>query len=301
MTKPVIALVGANGNLGPHILRALVSEPFKNYYSLPIRVVTRDGSKLPVSSPDLAVYKADAATGEGLEAAFDGANVVVNALGNLLSHAKVADAASKSESVKVYFPSEYGCNATTMGPYEPLFGRKTAELNYARSLPNLQVVNFMPGGFSQFYLGNGPVGGLNFPKPGQFMHYGPLDVVFSTTDMVDIGKAIASVAHRAPETIPADIRFAANNVTIGDIKAAYEAFTGDVLEDLALPLEGITDPGTKIAQEGPKSEREFYTGLGAALYAGYMVVDHTHNDFVTNGDFEFTKFADVAKVVCQKP
>lgn len=108
--KPTIAVVGVNGFLGFDVLKAMLSDTFKASYALPIRVVTRDFSKIKaklgdVTDADIKAYQADLQTGEGLAEAFEGANVVVNLLGFGFSHDKVAEAAAAAAGTSQALPA----------------------------------------------------------------------------------------------------------------------------------------------------------------------------------------------------
>ena len=121
--KPTLVIVGVNGTIGKHVLNALFSSTFKSLYSLPIRAITRDASKARELAPnttdaELKFYTADIASGEGLDKAFEGADVVINLLGYSVSHSKVADAAAASKA-KLYLPSEFGSDLNEAGAHKP--------------------------------------------------------------------------------------------------------------------------------------------------------------------------------------
>lgn len=299
MSKPSVVVVGANGVLGPHVLKALVSENFKSLYQLPIRVVTRDASKSSaISGDDFKYYTADLLSGEGLEEAFKDVDVVINLLGTKIPHTKVADAAAAAKA-KLYFPSEYGTDIENSGEYKNLFKIKIDALAYARSL-GLKAVAINCGAFAEFILTVPPFFGINFPEPGKFTYYGDLSTKLSITSLVDVGKVIASVAAKDPSTIPDKVVFSGQNATIEQIKEAYEKAAGTTLEPIQLPLSEVTGPALEVAKRGAQSELDFLTGLKGAVYAGAVFHVPAQNEFVSKGLFTFTPIDEAAKYIVKK-
>ena len=301
--KPTLVIVGVNGTIGKHVLNALFSSTFKSLYSLPIRAITRDASKARELAPnttdaELKFYTADIASGEGLDKAFEGADVVINLLGYSVSHSKVADAAAASKA-KLYLPSEFGSDLNEAGAHKPLFTMRTSAVEYARSL-GLKTVSIVTCGFSEWLLTVPPIAGVNFPEEGQFQYYGDIDVKFGTTSLVDVGKVVASVAAKDPSTLPNDVIVRGDSVSPRIVKEAYEKASGKMLKDVALPLEDITTPALKVVSEGIKGPHDFFIGLRGLLYSGGMEVTPTHNKFVSEGLFEFIPFQEVANTLLKK-
>ena len=301
--KPTVAILGINGAIGFHALNAFLSPTFSSLFTLPIRIVTRDPSKIKTNVPaitddNVKFYNANIATGEGLATVFEGVDVIINLLGTEVSHTAVIEAAAAAKP-KVYIPSEFGTDIPASGPYANLFKVKTDVVDLARS-KGLKTVSIITNAFSEWLLTVPAFAGVNFPEPGQFQYYGDDSVEIDVTSLVDVGKVIASVASKDPATLPDDIRVASDVVSPRKISDAYTAATGQKLTDVALPLEEITTPAKKIAKEGPKSGNDFLVGLRGVLYDQYMTSTHEHNEFVSKGLFEFTSFIEVAKHVLGK-
>ncbi|KAF5106395.1 hypothetical protein DV453_003970 [Geotrichum candidum] len=301
--KPTVAILGINGTIGTHVLNAFLSPTFSSLFTLPIRIVTRDPSKIKANVPaitddNVKFYNANIATGEGLATVFERVDVIINLLGTEVSHTAVIEAAAAAKP-KVYIPSEFGTDIPASGPYLNLFKVKTDVVDLARS-KGLKTVSIVNSAFSEWLLTVPPFAGVNFPEPGQFQYYGDSSAKIDTTSLVDVGKVIASVASKDPATLPDYIRVAGDVVSPRKISDAYTAVTGQKLTDVALPLEEITTPAKKIAKEGPKSANDFLVGLRGVLYDQYMTSTHEHNEFVSKGLFEFTPFTEVAKRVLGK-
>ena len=321
--KPTVAILGINGTIGVHALNAFLSPTFSSLFTLPIRIVTRDPSKIKATVPaitddNVKFYSANIATGEGLATVFEGVDVIINLLGVEVPHTAVIEAAAAAKP-KVYIPSEFGADIPASGPYANLFKVKTDVVDLARS-KGLKTVSIITSAFSEWLLTVPPFGGVNFPEPGQFQYYGDDSVEIDTTSLVDVDtnkkhnnnkknkhtqatadrKVIASVASKDPTTLPDYIRVAGDVVSPRKISDAYTAVTGQKLTDVALPLEEIVVPARKIAKEGPKSGNDFLVGLRGVLFDHYMASTHEHNEFVSKGLFKFTPFTEVAKRVLGK-
>lgn len=305
--KPTIVVLGINGALGIHVLNALLSHTFKSRYSLPIRAVTRDvaktetnlSAKSSFNSESVKFYSANVESGEGLDKAFEGADVVVNLLGLEVKQNKVANAAAAAQSVKLYIPSEFGVDAETTGAYRPLLKSKTNTLEYAEKL-GLKTVSIITGVFLEYVLSLPPLVGVNFPHPGQIRYYGSFDVELSGTSVIDIGKVIAFVASQDPSSLPSKIIVSGDTLTPRLIAKAYKASTGIELEQVHFPLEDGTGPALKVVADGPKSPADFLTGLTGLFFSGNAYHKPIHNDFVSKGLFKFTSFQEVADTVLKK-
>ncbi|KAF5092372.1 hypothetical protein D0Z03_002898 [Geotrichum reessii] len=301
--KPTVVIVGINGTIGSHAINAFLSPTFNSLFTLPIRIVTRDPSKIKAAVPaitddNVKFYNADIATGEGLATAFEGTDVIVNILGTEVSHAAVIEAAAVAKP-KIYIPSEFGTDIPATKPFVNLFKVKTDVVELARS-KGLKTVSIVNGAFSEWLLTIPPFAGVNFPEAGQFQYYGDGEAKISTTSLPDVGKTIASIASKDPAIVPDYITIAGDLVTPRKISDTYTVVTGQKLTDVALPLDEITIPAEKIAKEGPKSGIEFLTGLRGVLYNNYMSYEPKHNEFVSKGLFEFTPFGEVAKYTLAK-
>lgn len=297
MSKNSIVILGANGNIGKHAIRALLSSPFKDLYAHPLRIVTRDATKAAEFAPTgsaVEYFTADIASGDGLAKAFSGVDVVVNLLGATVSHTKVADAAAAAHA-KLYIPSEFGTYIPGSGEYANLFKSKTDHLKYAQSL-GLKTVAISTGGFAEFIFKIPFFAGINFP-PGQFQYYGDIDTKLSVTSLVDLGKVVASVATKDPATVPAEVNVSSADPSLRELKEAYEKATGTKLTPNELPLKDVVAPALKIAQEGPKGREDFVAGLKGVIYSGKIYHVSKDNEYVTKGLFEFTPLDKIAENV----
>lgn len=298
MSKPTVVVVGANGFLGAHVIKALLSAPFRSLYTLPIRVVTRDSSKViakvPGAEADVKFYSADVVSGAELDTAFNGADVVVNLLGVSFSHNKVADAAAAANA-KLYIPSEFGLFIKDAGEFKDVLAVKSANISYARGL-GLKSVAVSIGAFTEFVYTT-PIFGVNAPSSGEFLYYGDLDTKTSVTSLADVGKAVASLGAKDPSTIPDDVIIAGDTLTLREIPETIKKISGKELKLVGKPLEEITTPALKVVHDGPKSVADFLTGLKGAYYSGRFYAEGKDNEFVSKGLFEFTSFEKAGEVL----
>uniref|UniRef100_A0A0W0EZH7 NmrA-like domain-containing protein n=1 Tax=Moniliophthora roreri TaxID=221103 RepID=A0A0W0EZH7_MONRR len=184
------ALVGANGHIGKHILKAFLSVGVN-----PL-ILTRKTSNTDTALPSsLTVAKVDIDNVEEIAEVLKkhGIEVVVSAISGSAFDAQqkaLADAA-KEAGVKLFAPSEFGGvteganRAPNAHPTSPLVQKdRFAEYLKSKGLP---WTRFFTGAFHGFVPWFGAVeenGKFNIAK-------GTSDVVFSATDEDDIGGFVA--------------------------------------------------------------------------------------------------------------
>lgn len=301
MSKPTVVIVGANGAIGSYVLKAFLSPEFKNSYTLPIRVVTRDAAKAAAAATsgesDLKFYTADIASGDGLDTAFKGVDVVVNLLGTSVTHGPVADAA-KAANAKLYIPSEFGSDVeqNDASAYANLFSIKAHWLEYARGL-GLKVLPIFTGVFTEWLLTIPPIGGINFPAEGQLQYFGDAGTLCTTTSLVDVGKTVAAVASKDPATLPDKIHVSGGVVSAASLRETYKKVTGKDLEMVGEPLETATGPALAVIAAGIKSQQDFVVGLKGYFASGKARFEGKQNEFVSKGFFEFQTVDRVAAQV----
>ncbi|KAK1753910.1 hypothetical protein QBC47DRAFT_346525 [Echria macrotheca] len=107
---PSVALIGASGNLGPHILQALrTAKPAFNQ----ITVLTRTPPSPSAFPSDITVKVVDYTSLPDLTAALTGIDAVISAVPTFaaLTQKLIIDA-SLAAGVKLFIPSEYGLDST---------------------------------------------------------------------------------------------------------------------------------------------------------------------------------------------
>lgn len=300
-----VAIVGINGFIGKHVVNALVSPQFKSKITFPVHIVTSDEEKVKSSieavskhPENFKFFKADLATGEGLNEAFKGVDVVVNLVGLRVTHQHIADAA-KASNVKVYVPSEFGVHITesSLGPYTPVFKFKVDARDYAREL-GLKTVLVATGLFYEFVFKIPGVGG--FISDTQLQIYEP-DSQFGATSLADIGRTVAWIVSQAdsPENIPDYVSVKGATLTRQKVADLYEAATGKKLDVEKLPASTIVDAAEKVVAEGVKSQQDFGTILVAVFSQGYGDFKESNNASVEQGGAKFETIEEASKRLLQ--
>lgn len=130
MSYKNIILVGAGGNLGPAVLKVLISSNVFN-----ITILSRQSSKSTFPSAVKVVKISDGYPSNELEAAFKGQDAVLSFVGGMGvgDQPKLIDAAAKV-GVKRFFPSEYGTSLKSPKATEicPMFQGKIDVVDYLR-------------------------------------------------------------------------------------------------------------------------------------------------------------------------
>ncbi|KAK9247027.1 NmrA-like family-domain-containing protein [Lipomyces tetrasporus] len=198
-----VALVGATGNLGPAILKALLAA------SLKTTVLTRVGSahKIPVSAGSetlLKVLEVDYNSHTSLVSALDTVDVVVSTLGftDLFSIQKKIIDASLDAHVSRFIPSEFGNDsANPLVRQLPLYGDKIKTQEYLEGKvaqnPSFSYTMCYSNSFLDWQL---QIGFMVNLKDHTATLYDGGDVPFSATRLSTIGKAVVAVIENLDAT-----------------------------------------------------------------------------------------------------
>lgn len=304
MTLPVAAIVGINGVLGPHVLNAFSSLLFRGKLTTPIKIVTSNATKARQALPQLEssdyklITSANAATGEGLDQAFQDVDVVINIAGIGFSHNHIVDAVAASKA-KVYIPSSFSIPVShLLGDYQ-LFNKFNAENEkYAKSFGSFKTVPIDCGGFTEWVFSVSKWSA--FKTRNSVLTYEP-DAKWNATSLADVGKVIALVASKAntPDKIPEYLALKGGQVSYSDIGKLYEKYTGKKVEITVKPAEEITGPAQKIALQGITKFQDLATLLNAVVTQGYGSFDSNAKEFI-NGEFELETPDQVAKRLLEK-
>ncbi|KAL2678683.1 hypothetical protein Neosp_009434 [[Neocosmospora] mangrovei] len=177
-----VAVIGATGNLGPHITRALVDHGFK------VTALTRasSSSALPV---DVEVKRVDFESQESIIEALRGQDAVISTIGTLALPAQLMliDAAV-SANVKRFIPSEFGVDTrlVTGTNVEPLLAGK------------IKVVEYLKEKAQQHGLLRGAFGFDVARRHVTIFDSG--NALFSPSSYNLVGKAVAAILSKEEET-----------------------------------------------------------------------------------------------------
>lgn len=299
--KPVIVIVGVNGSLGPHTIKALLSPTFISNISLPIHAITRNPSKskllIPNATPsNVKFHSADIKNSSSLVSIFTGADVVVNLVGIVgVDHKIIAEAAANAH-VPLYIPSDFGTDISTAGPYRNLFSVINSFDQHARTL-DMKTVAIRPGLVAETLLRVPLIGGINYPRTGKFEYFGSLDTKLCVTSLPDIGRAVASVIIEEPSDLPDYVRICGAEISLQELRDTYMKVTELQLTDYDQPLEKISILSRDAAHKEDFDGGDFLDGLRGMICEGYLRYDPTENQIVKGG---FTTFEQTVRIVFRK-
>ncbi|KAB8336987.1 hypothetical protein FH972_021291 [Carpinus fangiana] len=216
-----VALAGATGALGPTVLQTLVDDGFE------VTVLSRDANKVQSSLPAKAkAVTVDYTSLESLKAALKGQDAVVSTLSaeagasqNLLIDAAAA------VGVQRFLPSEFGCDYATTS-HIAVFQDKVKARKYVEEVAqksSLTYTYISNGGFLDWGLNVGFLLSLNAPSV-EVWDGG--DVVFSTTTVAGIAKAVSGVLKHPAETKNRALFISEANVTQNKILELAKKETG---------------------------------------------------------------------------
>lgn len=195
-----VALAGATGNLGPHILSNLLHAGFE------VVVLSRKGSKSTDdlrSHPSLTVALVDYEDRSSLETALEGVDAVVSNLSApaILLQKNLIDA-SIAAGVKRYIPSEFGSDLSEPEIRSlPLFATKWTIQEYLfeaiTKAPQLNYTILCNGPFLDWSIAHKMI--MDLPNHS-ITYYDGGDVQFSATTLASIGKAVAGILKNPEQT-----------------------------------------------------------------------------------------------------
>lgn len=187
-----IALAGANGNLGPAIVQALIDANFN------LTILSTSGKAPPNLPSSVKVLKVDYTSHSDLVQALQGQEALVSALPNHSMQPALIDAAIEA-GVQHFIPSEFGSD--TQHPKVqslPVFQGKLDTQEHLKSKSKeiswTTIVNglFLDWGIQVGFWAN--------VKGGLTTIYDDGDAKHSTTLLSDIGKAVVAVLNKPEET-----------------------------------------------------------------------------------------------------
>ncbi|KAJ5383934.1 hypothetical protein N7517_001845 [Penicillium concentricum] len=196
MTSIKVAIVGASGNLGPAVLKELLTAGFD------VTVLTRQGNNKTFDSR-AHVAEVDYESLDSLKAALSGQDIVVNTL-NVGAvpksiHLRLVDAAVAT-GVKRFIPSEYGCDTTNPNASKsPVFGDKVSVQEHLKNVAQQSGLSYsllITGPFLDWGLEKGFV--LNLAGPAVLYDGGNRQ--FSSTTLSGIGKGVVGIINNLEAT-----------------------------------------------------------------------------------------------------
>ncbi|CUS13186.1 unnamed protein product [Tuber aestivum] len=192
-----VILVGATGNLGPSILKALQASS-----ALETTILTRENSKTAQSPPpNTKVLTADYTSVSSLAAAFAGQDAVVSTIaGAALGDQQALIDAAIQAGVKRFIPSEFGSNVNNDKTAKlAVFGGKIATVDYLKKKEGeITWSSLVNGPFFDWGLKVGFLG-IDIPNKRATLLDGG-NTPFGTTNLSDIGQSVVGILAHPEET-----------------------------------------------------------------------------------------------------
>jgi hypothetical protein len=289
--RPTVAVIGLNGNIGPHALKALTSDTFRGNYKLPVRALTRDPSKQPANQY-LEYYNSN-----DLDTALKGVDVCVDLTGVDVDSAPTIDAAAKA-GVKVFIPSDYSADHALHSWNRPMTGPLEAAKYAEKS--GMKSLRLLSGGFAEYLINHPEYWDISV-KDKTYTRIEGSERKISISYLADIGNVIASVVAIPPEDLPSTIRFHSDRVSFDDVAAYCEKKHG-------IKLNVVNVPWSKMEAEAEKANAESNGHLSQtdSSFAGFVTIlkaiftsptnreavdfiNSNQNDLVNPNIFKWTK------------
>lgn len=219
MTINKVALIGANGTLGPAVLKALLS-------TFEVTVISRASSKSTYPDSVRVIHTSDDHSHQELVDAFKGqdAVVVTFAGSNSELQIKLADAA-KEAGVKRFIPADFGsCDATSQLALDlmPLYRKKLEVQQYLKN-SGLPWTSIVSGHFFDYGLTSNLLQFDLHQKKVNIFDGG--DIKWSATTLETIGLAVVRVL-QLQETENMMLFIESFNISQNDLLKSLEKFMG---------------------------------------------------------------------------
>lgn len=279
MTLTNIAIIGAAGNLGPHVLTALQNSPS----NLTITMLARQSSKSTYpSSPNTAIHHIpDSPTHADLVKALKGQHVLVMAYGHVPSADQIAmiDAAAEA-GVQRVIPADYGSvdsSSERACKLVPLYVEKAKVRKHLQDLASKSAGKFswtslVCGHFFDYGLECGLL--QFFPKEKRAGIFDGGEIKASASTLPQIGKAVVGIIAKPEETRDRMLYMQSFCVTQNQVFEALEKAAGSKWRREELDSEEFTEKWRKVLEEKPKDHEateELVSVLGVldADWTGY--------------------------------
>ena len=208
-----IALVGATGNIGPAILKALLDDGYE------VTILSREGSTSTdslASHPRQKIAKVNFEDVNSITSALEGIEGVVSNVAShvLLSQKKIIDAAVTA-GVKRFLPSDFGSDLSVEANKSVPLNMPKIEIHHylaekSKTRPEFSYTFVCNGPFFDWCLNLGLFGNL---KTHDMTLWDGGETKVSTTTLASVGKAVAGVFKNLEATKNKEIHVADTTIT----------------------------------------------------------------------------------------
>ncbi|KAK4445551.1 hypothetical protein QBC34DRAFT_413025 [Podospora aff. communis PSN243] len=265
-----VAVLGGSGNLGPAIVRELVSAGFD------VTGITREGSSnSTLKYPEtLAVKQVDYTSFDSLKSAFDGQDAVVSVVATLaVPSQKTAVDAAVAAGVKRFIPSEFGINTRKLEgkAIGKILASKIGIVDYldekAKENPGFTWTGLSTGLFFDWGLAVGSLGINIKEKTANIVDSG--NEKFQTSNLHQIGRAVAGILKHPDETANKYFATSSFNPSQNELVSVVEELIGSKLTINHLKSGDLHKAGEeKLAQGDYRAFGDFLKAHNHADGAG---------------------------------
>ncbi|KAK4225423.1 hypothetical protein QBC38DRAFT_264373 [Podospora fimiseda] len=223
-----VAVLGGTGNLGPSIVRELVSAGFT------VTGISRESStnSTPIYPDVVAIKKVDYNSYDALLSVFTGQDAVVSVIGTAaVPSQKIAVDAAVAAGVKRFIPSEFGINTRKVRdlPIGKILAGKIGVVDYlqekAKENEAFTWTGITTGLFFDWGLERTGLGVINHQdKTSTIIDSG--NEKFPASTLAQIGRAVAKVLQHPDETANKYIATSSFQLSQNELIAVVEELTG---------------------------------------------------------------------------
>ncbi len=242
-----ILIVGATGNLGPHLVKELVHQGHQVSAMLRQSTLANPDKSGPLKAQGVRLIEGDLGEQDKLIDVCIGQDVVLSAIGGeqIMMQPALAEAAAEA-GVKRFIPSEFGLDPHAAGPGScDLFDLKAAVQEQLKSI-GVATTMIYTNGFMEFWgTGLGQLGPMEPPETVQLYGDGNTSTYMCT--LGDIARYTAAIIED-PNTKDKEVSICTNQTTQEDMIRLWESMSGKTVTRKPVSgaeLEQIINAATK--------------------------------------------------------
>ncbi|KAM0203373.1 hypothetical protein ACHAPA_009710 [Fusarium lateritium] len=259
-----VMILGGRGNLGPHLIAALLQAGFK------VSVLSRSSSVSEASFNGATIVKSDY-TFPSLVSVFTGQDAVISTLStaNIAEQKTVIDAVAAAK-VQRFMPSEFGSDTSVEGleTMAPFLKEKQNVMDYVKTkeAEGLTWTALFTGPWVDWLLieGRGLLCLDIKTKTGELVDFG--EPKFTTTTISQVGKATAAALSQSHKTKNQYVQVGSYNTTQKQIIETLEKISKTKLELKALDHKELFARATKHIEQGDW-DTGYYELATATMYS----------------------------------
>ncbi|OAG42678.1 hypothetical protein AYO21_02961 [Fonsecaea monophora] len=244
-----VVVLGAGGNVGKSIIKALLAENGR----FEVTGLTREASSARLPA-DVQHLRSDFSQ-QSLIHAFQGQEAIVSTLsgGGLAEQSAIVDAAIAA-GVRVFIPSEYGIDTANPAATEvvPFLKAKVAAVDYLRSKQDkISWTAVIIGALFDWGLNIPGFGGWNVPDRKVTIYDGG-EIPYEATTLDQVGRGVTAILKHPDITKNNYVYINSFTITQNQLLEIFEKITGDQFAVTHDSSEQLWQSGFNQIQEGQR-------------------------------------------------